>query len=126
MSDNRPAVVTAAPTPFLSNKAYDWLKFIAQILLPGLATLYFAVAAIWGLPKAEEVVGTITALDVFLGLFLARQATAYNASDEKFDGSVDLMPDEENDLTDVRLQLDSAVLAGKDAVVLKVNNYSPE
>ena len=47
----------------LTNKAYDVLKFIAQILLPALGTLYFALAKIWGFPYAAEIVGTISAVD---------------------------------------------------------------
>jgi hypothetical protein len=126
MSENeRPAVATAAPTPFLSNKTYDWLKFLAQVIFPGLGALYFTCAAIWGLPKAEEVVGTITALDLFLGLFLARQTTTYNASDAKYDGAVELTPDVENDTTDVRFDLDPQVLADNDTVVLKVSKTAP-
>lgn len=54
----------------MSNKAYDILKFIAQTLLPALGTLYFALSAIWGLPYGEEIVGTITAIDTFLGVLL--------------------------------------------------------
>ena len=54
----------------LPNGAYNKLKFVAQVLLPGAGTLYFAMAGLWGLPKAEEVVGTITAVDAFLGVML--------------------------------------------------------
>ena len=62
----------------LSNKAYDVLKFIAQILLPALGTLYFALARIWDFPLAEEVVGTITAVDAFLGAILGISSMQYN------------------------------------------------
>lgn len=31
----------------LSNKLYDILKYIAQIVLPALATLYVTIAGIW-------------------------------------------------------------------------------
>lgn len=62
----------------MSNKTYDVLKWIAQYLLPALATLYFAVAQIWGLPYGEEVVGTITAIDTFLGVLLGISTAAYN------------------------------------------------
>lgn len=58
------------PAPTLSNQAYNVLKFIALVLLPALGTLYFAVAGIWGLPAAEQVVGTIVAVDTFLGVVL--------------------------------------------------------
>ena len=52
----------------MSNKVYDILKFIAQIVLPALGTLYFALSSIWGLPYGEQVVGTITAVGAVLGI----------------------------------------------------------
>lgn len=61
----------------LSNKVYDILKFIAQIFLPALATLYFALAGIWGFPYAEQIVGTITAIDTFLGIILGLSTSNY-------------------------------------------------
>lgn len=63
----------------LSNKLYDTLKFIAQIILPGLATLYMALSKIWGFPFGEAVVGTITAVVAFLGLVLRISTVEYNA-----------------------------------------------
>lgn len=62
----------------LSNKTYDVLKWIAQILLPALGTLYFALAQIWNLPFAEEIVGTIVAIDTFLGVLLGISTSKYN------------------------------------------------
>lgn len=62
----------------MSNKLYDILKFIAQIVLPALATLYFALAKIWGFPYGEEIVGTISAVDVFLGALLRISTEQYN------------------------------------------------
>lgn len=61
----------------LSNKTYDILKWIAQILLPAVGTLYFALSKIWGLPFATEVVGTITAVDTFLGALLGISSSNY-------------------------------------------------
>ena len=61
----------------MSNKMYDILKWIAQYLLPGLGTLYFALAGIWGLPYGEEIVGTITAIDTFLGVILGISNAQY-------------------------------------------------
>lgn len=61
----------------MSNKTYDVLKWIAQILLPALATLYFGLAKIWNLPYPEEVVGTITAVDLFLGALLGLSSIEY-------------------------------------------------
>ena len=62
----------------MSNSVYDALKFIAQILLPAIGTLYFALARIWELPLAEQVVGTITAVDAFLGALLGISTLQYN------------------------------------------------
>ena len=61
----------------MSNKLYDVLKFVAQILLPAVGTLYFALARIWGLPYAEQIVGTITAVDAFLGALLGISTMQY-------------------------------------------------
>lgn len=61
-----------------SNRVYDCLKWIAQILLPALGTLYFGIAKIWGLPYSEEIVGTITAVDLFLGTLLGISTIQYN------------------------------------------------
>lgn len=62
----------------VSNKTYNILKWVAQYLLPGLGTLYFALANIWSLPYGEEVVGTITAIDAFLGVLLGISTAQYN------------------------------------------------
>ena len=101
-------VNSGVSTPKLSNATYDRLKFPAQVVLPGVGALYFALAQIWGLPKAEEIVGTITAIDVFLGLFLVKASSAYSAGDDWYDGYVpaESLPDE---------------LADRDAVVMKVH-----
>lgn len=66
----------------LSNKAYDILKWIAQIFLPALGTLYFALVRIWGFPYGEQIIGTITAVDVFLGVLLGISSANYNKDKE--------------------------------------------
>lgn len=62
----------------MSNKIYDDLKFIAQLVLPALATLYVTIASIWGLPFPEEISGTIMAIDTFLGAVLMISSSNYN------------------------------------------------
>ena len=64
----------------MSDKVYDVLKWIALILLPAAGTLYFALAGIWGFPYAEEIVGTITAVDTFLGVVLGISSAKYGKS----------------------------------------------
>lgn len=67
----------------MSNKTYDVLKWVAQFLLPAAGTLYFALASIWGLPYGEQIVGTITAVDAFLGVILGISAAQYNKLNPK-------------------------------------------
>lgn len=62
----------------MSNKCYDILKYIALIVLPALGTLYFALAKIWSFPYGAEIVGTITAVDAFLGALLKISTDQYN------------------------------------------------
>lgn len=61
----------------LNNKVYDALKWIAQYLLPAVGALYFALSQIWGLPYGEQIVGTITAIDAFLGAILGISTMNY-------------------------------------------------
>nr|DAU44342.1 MAG TPA: holin [Caudoviricetes sp.] len=62
----------------LNDKVYDIFKWIALYLLPAIGTLYFALAGIWNFPFGEEVVGTITAVDTFLGVLLGISTANYN------------------------------------------------
>jgi uncharacterized membrane protein len=66
----------------LKNSVYDVLKYIAQIVLPALGTLYFALANIWGLQYGEQIVGTITAIDAFLGVLLGISNSMYLSDNE--------------------------------------------
>ena len=81
----------------MSNRTFDFLKWVAQILLPAIGTLYFALAAIWNLPYAEQIVGTITAVDAFLGMLLGISTKRYNALNENIEKELDAILREEKD-----------------------------
>lgn len=66
----------------MSNKVYDTLVWFAQVILPGLGTLYAALAAAWGLPYAEPILATIVALDTFLGGVLKYSNAQYKKTNE--------------------------------------------
>lgn len=66
----------------MSNKTYDKMKWVAQYLIPALGTLYFALAGIWGLPYGEQIVGTLTAVDTFLGIVLGLSSSKYIKEEE--------------------------------------------
>jgi hypothetical protein len=99
----------------LSNKAYDVLKFIAQILLPAMGTLYFALARIWNFPYAEEVVGTIAAVDTFLGAVLQISSSGYQG-----DGALFVNGTNEDGAP---MQLNSDLLGDNGKIDLKGKKY---
>lgn len=99
---------------WFGDKTYDTLKWIAQILLPALGTLYAAVGAIWGLAYVQEVVTTIVAVDTFLGALLGLSAKGYNAS---YDGQLETSSD---GLASMSIDLTAEEIANKGTVTLKV------
>lgn len=66
----------------MSNSCFDTIRFIAEIILPAFAALYAALAGIWGWPYAEAIVGTIAAVDTFLGAIVIGLRKAYNKQQE--------------------------------------------
>lgn len=108
--------------PVMSNATFDVLKWVAQIALPAVGALYFALAGIWGLPNADEVVGTIVAVDAFLGVVLGLSTAKYNKSDAAFDG--DFVVHDSADGAKVSLDLstdpDQVIFGDQKAVRLKV------
>lgn len=74
----------------LSNATYDKLKVLVQLILPAVSTLYFTLSSIWGLPYAEQIVGTIAAICVFFGAVLKLSSNSYAKDDSKFVGVVNI------------------------------------
>jgi hypothetical protein len=100
------------------HRHYDFLKSLAQIWIPGIATLYFTLAQIWGIPFATEVVGSLTAIDTFLGVILRVSTGKYSPPS---DGAVlydQADPDKERLVLNITTPL--ADVAGKDHILLKV------
>lgn len=109
--------------PIFSDKVYNQIKYAAQYWLPGLGALYAALAALWGFPYATEVVGSIAAIDIFLGVLLGLGAASYNKSDAKFDGSLNVTQTDNGQFH--ALQLNEGqyqALPSKGEITLKVNN----
>lgn len=67
----------------MSNKTYDILKNIALYVLPALATLILTLGGIWGIPYAEAIAATITAIDTFLGAILGISSKEYAKEQEE-------------------------------------------
>lgn len=126
-ANEEPVIGNSPPVAktLFSNKAYDQTKFVAQILLPALATFYASFGAIWGFPKTEEVVGSIIAFDLFLGALLSLSNAQFRNNPNRFDGTMYVKKDT-NMLGDTVLKAGYAietpaeVLENKNEVVLKV------
>lgn len=107
--------------PKVPNRFYDSLKFLALVILPALGALYFSLSQIWGLPRATEVVGTITVVDTFLGVVLKLSSTNYKNSDAAFDGVMNVVTKEDGtQVYDLSLNGDPGNLANQRAVSFKV------
>lgn len=111
----------------MSDSFYKWCKFTAQIGLPTLGTLYFTLAQIWGLPAAEEVSGTVLAVDTALGALLHFGEKSYDESGEKFDGTLLIKNAQGQALPHLALSeiKDPSIIAGKDQVTFRVNADNP-
>lgn len=115
-----------ATKPFLSNTTYDRLKWVALVGLPALGTLYFLLAGIWHLPKAEEVVGTIVAIDGALGTLLGLAKKNYDSSDAKFDGVMNVLETDNKLINKLEITTPPEEAAQKQSITLKVNQVPPE
>lgn len=69
----------------LDNKIYTILKYLCQVALPAIGGLYFALAQIWNLPYAEQIVGTISAITACIGILLGISSYNYYKGDNDAD-----------------------------------------
>lgn len=105
----------------LSSKTYDKLKPVVQLVLPALGAAYFGLAQIWGLPKAEEIVGSIAIVTTFLGVILGLSSRVYNTSDAKFDGVLNVIQGDASKIHQLDITTDPHKIQEQKQIVLKVN-----
>lgn len=110
----------------LSQKWYDSLKWLAQYFIPAIATLYFALAAIWGLPYGEQVVGTLTAVDTFLGVILGISNRQYKTSGAYADGTLRIDSTENKELYKLEFNGPLTSIKDREAITFKVAANSQE
>lgn len=63
----------------MSNRLFDILRTLCEIVIPAIGTLYFALAKIWALPYGTEIVGTCAAIATFLGALIGVNRASYNS-----------------------------------------------
>lgn len=106
----------------LSDRTYDALVHLSRYWLPGFGTLYFTIANIWGLPYAEEIVGTLAALAIFIGVLIGVSKSSYEKSGAKYDGAlrVETSP-VGKDVYSLDIGVPLQALRGEKEIVLKVD-----
>jgi len=107
----------------LSSGVYDRVKQIVQVLLPGVGSLYLALATIWGLPNADKVTGTCSAVALFLGLILTLSSKSYNSDTNTVVGEINVSTTPEGSKLyslDMGDEPDK-ILTGKSEVRFKIN-----
>ena len=107
----------------MSNKAYDTCRWITQYALPGTGTLYFTLSTIWGWCYGEEIMGSVVALCLFLGVVLGISKAQYDRSDASFDGTMLVdTSGEDRDVYHMYMNDDVEELKGKDVIRIKVTD----
>lgn len=99
---------------------YDFLKYLAQIVLPALGTAYYGLAAIWHFPNADSVSGTVLIVDTLLGALLFISSKSYEKN-AKYDGAMNVAVDTEGKKTiSLELEGDPDELDKKSEITFKV------
>lgn len=108
------------PKSTLGDKTYEKLKWVVTIVLPALATLYFALSGLWNLPNAEQVVGTFAAVTTFFGVLLGVSTYNYRSSDDRFVGDLVVTPEADKTVYSLELNRDPAELEGQKEATFKI------
>lgn len=116
------AAKTTKGTFALPSGFYDAAKWVALIGLPALSTAYFTLGGLWGFPNVEQVVGTIAAIDVFLGAVLGISKASYDNSPKAVDGSVTVVPGDDNPIQNLSFDKTDTQLSNKGTITLKVDS----
>jgi len=73
MQEEIPAV------PGMSSETFDRLRYCAELLLPGIATLIVTLGMIFGWDVAEKIGAAVMAFSTFLGSVVISKRKEYNA-----------------------------------------------
>lgn len=116
----------AKPTPMLSDSLYNKVKKTATIILPALSALYVALAQIWGFPNVEGVVGTMAALNTFLGLVIQASKKSYYASNAPYVGEIKVVNQGEKKVFSLVVDGDPEELETMSSANFKINSETQE
>jgi len=116
--------ISTTSTKLPSGAVYDKLKLTAQLILPAFAALYFGLSQIWNLPAGAEVSGTISLLNVFVGVSVVWLKSLHNAAGTQYDGF--LTWEDHDEGSSLRLtSIDIQALENKGEILMKVSRPEP-
>lgn len=104
----------------LKSAVYDILKPLALVVLPALSALYVTLGSLWNFSNVEAVVGTIAALDTFLGVILGIAGKNYAEGRGLYDGHVSIIEAPEGTKYVLELDYDPSLIEGKERIILSV------
>lgn len=105
-----------------TNKVYDKIKWIVAIVIPAIIALYSSLASIWGFPYAEQVIATLAAINVFLGVVMKISTASYQKS---YDGTLHVDTVTDNTTDKYLFEVDDLDnISDKDHIMLKINNIT--
>lgn len=110
----------------LHTTQYKVATYLVQIVLPAIAALYLTLSGIWGLPASEQVVGTIVAVELFLGVVLGISTKKFYESDDRFDGDLVIEPGAEKDVMRFEMNDEPIDLGLKSEVAFKVKKATDD
>ena len=116
---------TDSRSHLLSNKQYNTAKFLAGIVIPSIGTLYFALADIWGLPAATQVLGSLLAFQAFLGALLGISSISYETSDARYSGNLNVSETPEKVIYSLDLNHAPELLIDQDEAIFKIKANPP-
>ena len=79
----------------LSNRTYDWLKWVSMIAIPAVEAFWLTVGKVWGFPHLTEIGTTIAAVGVLIGALIG--VSSQNYWDAVDDDTIDVHPDDEGE-----------------------------
>lgn len=112
--------VSPKPTAILNDRNYHYVRQSATIILPAIGALYFTLGQLWGLPRVEEIVGTIAALNIFAGVWASVAKKIYDDTGGKYDGTLILEETDEGTTMHMR-EVDMVALLDKNEITFKID-----
>lgn len=111
----------------LTDTSYSVGKKLVQVILPAFSAMYFGLATIWGLPAAEQVVGTTAIITTFLGVSLGISSIQYDASGAAYDGSLVVKKGENGrKIFSLELNGDPEEVVNKTSITFKIDPHDIE